>query len=85
MQNKNVNDLIFSAQSHKGLQKGNTNTVDDVTATLDGSTHSEFKSFPKKHTENFPRKKTHHFTALIVIRKKTKSMCCGPTLVIKTD
>lgn len=57
MQNKNVNDLIFSAQSHKGLQKGNTNTVDDdVTATLDGSTHSEFKSFQKKTYREFSKK-----------------------------
>lgn len=31
-------------RSHTELQ-GNTNTVDKVTAILDGSTHSEFKSF----------------------------------------
>lgn len=38
--------------SHTRLQ-GNTNTVDKVTAILDGSTHSEFKSFGENNTNEF--------------------------------
>lgn len=40
--------------------KGNTNTVDKVTAILDGSTHSEFKSFGENNTNDSLLKKNIH-------------------------
>lgn len=68
--------------SHTELQ-GNTNTVDKVTAILDGSTHSEFKSFGETIQMIFCENKTQHFTAFIIMRGKF--MCCGLLSAVRSE